>query len=139
MIEKHALLHSLYIYFHIFLQMLGAISFFFDILSEVLCCSNADIVLLRWYAPLNSWEGGGVKGNSFSEIYRFSSILSDNRKYFGFCHSFHLANAFKQGFIIMLRELYLIANDHIHPLARWDGTIASEHYVIFFIVSFINQ
>lgn len=48
-------------YFHIFSQMLGAISFFIDILSEVLCCSNADIVLLRWYAPLNRWEGGGWK------------------------------------------------------------------------------
>lgn len=76
------------------------------------------------------------------QLFRHTSVLKqsgDKRNHLGFCHSFHLANPFKQGLIFMFRELYLIANDHVHSCARWDITIASEHYTIFLTVPFISQ
>lgn len=120
------------IYFHILLQTLGNISF--SLTCSVKCCACAVRVI-----HLPKQLGLGVEGCSFSDTYQFSSILGDNRDHLGFCRSFHLANTFKQGFIFMFRELYLIANDHIHPPARWNITIASENYTIFLTVSFINQ
>lgn len=118
--------------FHIFLQTLGDISF--SLTSSVKCCACAAQVI---YLPKQL--GVGVKGCSFSDTYQFWSILGDNRDHLGFCHSFHLANTFKQNFIFMFRELYLMANDHIHPPASWNTAVASEHYTIFLTVLFINQ
>lgn len=131
MIEKHALL-CFFLYLSILLQTLGDISF--SLTCSVKCCACAVRVI-----HLPKQLGLGVEGCSFSDTYQFSSILGDNRDHLGFCRSFHLANTFKQGFIFMFRELYLIANDHIHPPARWNITIASENYTIFLTVSFINQ
>lgn len=120
------------IYFHILLQTLGDISF--SLTSSMKCRACAAQVI-----HLPKQLGVGVEGCSSSDTYQFSSKLGDNRDHLGFCRSFHLANTIKQSFIFMFREFYLIANDHIHPPARWNITIASEHYTLFLTVSFINQ